>query len=74
MIRPTKRELRVAVITYYRRRARNPKITLREVCEHMGVNYQSVRNYKVLYDKTRKRGQKVQKRTDTARQDRSKDS
>lgn len=47
--------IRRAVITYYRRHARNPKITLKQVCEELGLNYQTVKNYKAVYDTVRKK-------------------
>lgn len=43
-----------AIETFYRRRARNPKITLKQVCEELGVNYASTRVAKVAYDKRRR--------------------
>lgn len=53
--KPTPNEV---IEKYYRRRARNPKITLKRVCVEMGVNYHSIRTAKVAYDKRRKRGHK----------------
>ncbi len=43
---------------YYRRHARNPKITLKQVCAEMGVNYASIRVTKVAYDKRRRHSHK----------------
>lgn len=40
---------------YYRRHARNPKITLKQVCEEMGARYDSIRAAKYHYDRRRKR-------------------
>ncbi len=44
--------------TYYRRHARNPKITLKQVCTEMGADYGYIRKRKVAYDKRRNRGNK----------------
>lgn len=44
--------------TFYRRKARNSKITLKQVCAEMGVNYDSIRVAKVAYDKRRRRRHK----------------
>jgi hypothetical protein len=44
------------IATYYRRHAHNRKISLKQVCEDLNVNYGSIRVAKVAYDKRRKRG------------------
>jgi hypothetical protein len=44
------------IATYYRRHTHNRKISLKQVCEDLHVNYNSIRVAKVAYDKRRKRG------------------
>ncbi len=40
--------------TYYRRHARNPKITLKQVCVEMGADYGYIRKRKSMYDKLKR--------------------
>ncbi|MDP9314132.1 MAG: hypothetical protein M3R24_25175 [Chloroflexota bacterium] len=40
--------------TYYRRHARNPKITLKQVCAEMGADYGYIRKRKSMYDKLKR--------------------
>lgn len=60
MPRPqSKWRIRAAIITYYRRKARGSRVTLKEICDQMELNYDSVRVAKVAYDKQRRRGKKT---------------
>lgn len=43
------------IATFYRRHSHNKKITLKQVCDDLGVNYDSIRVAKVAYDKRRRR-------------------
>lgn len=51
-----RRLAREAIITYYRRRARGSRVTLKEICEQVGVHYGYTRQIKVVYDQNRRRG------------------
>lgn len=46
---------------YRRRHARNPKVTIREVCEEMGVDYDNIRAAKSRATKHKKRHDKRHK-------------
>ncbi len=60
MPRPAKnrRIAREVIVTYYRRHARGSKVTLKELCEQAGVDYQWCRKVKMAYDAGRRRGPK----------------
>lgn len=47
---------------YRRRRARNPKVTIRQVCEEMGVDYDNIRAAKSRATKGKPRHEKRHKR------------
>lgn len=54
-----RRLARIAIITYYRRHARGSKVTLKEICEQLGVDYGYTRVIKVVYDRNRKKPKKT---------------
>jgi hypothetical protein len=43
------------IAIFYRRHSHNRKVTLKQVCEDLNVNYDSIRVAKVAYDKRRRR-------------------